>query len=89
LKYLQNCNGRKLKGREHVGDRNIDGAIILKLCLGEIVSELMGWNQPAQDSGQWCAFVNMVMNLGFHNKREFHDHKCNCQLVSKTLHHGL
>jgi hypothetical protein len=82
LKYLLNYNERKLKGREHMGDRNINGATILKLCLGETVSELMGWNRPAQDSVQCCAFVNMVMKLRFHNKRKFHDHKCNCQLVS-------
>jgi hypothetical protein len=62
-------------------DQSIDWTIILKIYVGEIVFDLMGWNQSAQDSVQRRAFVNIVMNLG---NREFHGHKHNCQVARKN-----
>jgi len=36
--------------------------------LGEAGQEGMEWIHMAEDRDQWCAIVNMVMNLGFHKR---------------------
>jgi hypothetical protein len=40
----------------------------IKLDLREICIDGANWIQLAQDRIQWRAFVNTVMNLGFHKE---------------------
>jgi hypothetical protein len=56
-----------MKERDHSGDLGVDGRIILGLR--KIGWEDMDWIHVAQDTDQWRAFVNRVMNLRFHKRR--------------------
>jgi hypothetical protein len=46
------------KGRDHLGDLSVDGRIMLKLMLKEILWMGVNWNQ-------WLVLVNTVVNLLF------------------------
>jgi hypothetical protein len=59
-KCIQHFGQRKLKGRDHLGDQDIDGRIILKLILDNWIVD---WILLAQESDQWQAVVNTAMNL--------------------------
>jgi hypothetical protein len=50
------------EGSDHLGDRGIDGRIILK-CFFKKWDGAMDWIELAQDRDRWCARVNAVMNL--------------------------
>jgi hypothetical protein len=50
------------KEKDHYEDKDVGGWIILKWIL-EIGCGSMDWIDLTQDSGQWRAIVNTVMNL--------------------------
>jgi hypothetical protein len=50
------------EGRHHLGDRGIDGRIILKWIFKNWNGR-MDWIELAQDRDRWRALVNAVMNL--------------------------
>jgi hypothetical protein len=52
------------KVRVHWKDLGVDGNIIIKVDLREIGIDGANWIQLAQDSVQWWAFVNTVINSG-------------------------
>jgi len=45
-----------------LGEPGVDGRIILRWKFRKWVG-IMDWNELAQDSDMWRAFVNVVMNL--------------------------
>jgi hypothetical protein len=47
---------------DHLGDRGIDGRIILKWTFNKWDGS-MDWIELAQDRDRWRALVNAVMNL--------------------------
>jgi hypothetical protein len=51
------------KARDHWKDLGVDGRIKMKLDLREMGIDGANWIRLAQDSVQWRAFVNTVMNL--------------------------
>jgi ribosomal protein S4E len=46
-----------------LGDRNIDGRIILKWIFRKWEVGVMDWIELAKDRDRWRALVNTVMNL--------------------------
>jgi hypothetical protein len=48
---------------DHSEYRGVDGRIILKWVLGELGWEHMEWIHLAQDTAQWRAVVNTVVNF--------------------------
>jgi hypothetical protein len=44
-------------------DRGLDGRIIIKMDLEEVVCGSMDWIELAEDMDRWRALVNAVMNL--------------------------
>jgi hypothetical protein len=52
-----------LKGRYYLEDLIIDGKIILKWDLREIVLEGMDWINLTQDCNWWQTLVNAVINI--------------------------
>ena len=53
---------RNLKGRDHLGDPDVDGKIILRWIFRKWVGG-MDWIELAQDRDRWRPLVNAVMNL--------------------------
>jgi hypothetical protein len=51
-----------MKGREHLGDIGLDGKFILKWSV-KISCEDVGWIHLYQDTDQWWAPLNVVMNF--------------------------
>jgi hypothetical protein len=51
-----------LRGRDHRGDQDIDGRIILRWIFRKWEGG-MDWIELAQGRGRWRALVNAVMNL--------------------------
>jgi hypothetical protein len=60
--YTGFCCGDLNEG-DHLGDRGIDGRIILKWIFKSGMGG-MDWIELAQDRNRWRALVNAVMNLG-------------------------
>jgi hypothetical protein len=54
---------RKSEGVGHLKQPGLEGRIILKTGLGEVVGGDMDWTKLAQDADRWLALVNVVMNL--------------------------
>ena len=50
------------EGKNHLGDRDIDGRIILRY-LQEVGCGGMDWIDVAQERDRWRALVNAVMKL--------------------------
>jgi hypothetical protein len=50
------------KERDHWGDANLDGRIILR-CIFKIGCGGMDWIELAQEKYRWRALVNVVMNF--------------------------
>jgi hypothetical protein len=60
------CTGfwwRNLRERDHWGDPEVDGSIILRWIFRKWDVGKMDWNHLAQDRDRWRALVNAVMNL--------------------------
>jgi hypothetical protein len=53
----------KPEGRDHSEDLGTDGRIIFRVDLGEIVWEDVDWIHLAQETNQWRAVVNTVLEL--------------------------
>jgi len=43
-----------------------------KIGLKAIVCGVVDWIHPTQGRYQWQAFVNAVMNIGFHKRRDIY-----------------
>jgi hypothetical protein len=52
-----------LREGDHLGDRDVDGRIILKWIFKTWDEGGMDWIELAQDRDRWRALVNAVMNL--------------------------
>jgi len=52
-----------LRERDHLGDPDLDGRIILKMYLQEVGCGGMDWIELARDRDRWRALVAAVMNL--------------------------
>ena len=52
-----------LSERDHWGDPDVDGRIILRLDLQEVGRVCGDWMDLAQDRDRWRAFVSTVRNL--------------------------
>ena len=52
-----------LKERDHWGDPDVDGRIILRWNLQEVGGGSGDWMELAQDRDRWRALVSTVMNL--------------------------
>jgi len=52
-----------LRERDHWGDPDIDGKIILRLDLQEVGGSCRDWVELAQDRERWRAPVSTVMNF--------------------------
>jgi hypothetical protein len=57
------CWWGNLKERDHWGDQDIDGRIIL-MNLQEVGGGCVGWMELAQDRDRWRALASTVMNCG-------------------------
>jgi hypothetical protein len=51
------------KGRDHLGDLVVDGRVIFKLDLKEIVFDSVVWIQLTKDRIQWRAQMNRLIDL--------------------------
>jgi len=71
---------RNLKEREYLEDIRMD--------LTETGRKGMEWIHLALDRDKWQALVNTVMNLGFHQCREYFDQLSKLQAFQGML-HGL
>jgi hypothetical protein len=56
------------KGKRPLGRPRSRWEDNIKLDLREIGIDGANWIQPAQDRVQWRAFVNTIMNFGFHKE---------------------
>jgi len=54
---------RNLRERDHLGDLDVDGRIILRWIFRQWEVRGMDWIKLAQDRDKWRALVNTVMNL--------------------------
>ena len=52
-----------LRGRDHWGDPDVDGRIILRWIFRKWEGVSGDWMELAQDRDKWRAFVSTVMNL--------------------------
>jgi hypothetical protein len=52
-----------LREREHLGDRDVDGKIIIRLELQEVGCGVVDWNELAQDRDSCRALGNVVTNF--------------------------
>jgi hypothetical protein len=55
--------GGDMRERDHLGDPDVDGRIILRY-LQEVGCGGMDWIELVQDRDRWRALVNVAMNLG-------------------------
>jgi hypothetical protein len=61
---------------------SVDGRITL---IGQISCDNTTWIELPQDTVQWWAFVNVVMNFQFPYKQEFLYQMNNCQWFEKEV----
>jgi hypothetical protein len=54
---------RNLRERDHWGDEDVDGRVILRRIFRKCDVGGMDWIELAQDRDKWRALVNAVMNL--------------------------
>lgn len=59
--YVQKVLWKKKTWRDHPGKLCIDGRILLKWILREILCKEMVWINLVQNTAQWRDFVNMAM----------------------------
>jgi len=59
-----------LRERDHWGDPDADGRIILRWILREWEGVCGDWMELAQDRDRWRALVSRVMNFGVPKMRE-------------------
>jgi len=62
----ETCTGfwsGNLRERDHLGDPDIDGRIILKWIIRTWDVGFMDWIELAQDRARWRALVTAVMNF--------------------------
>ena len=52
-----------MRGRDHLGDQDVDGNIILRWIFRKWDVGGMKWIELAQDRDRWRTLVNSVMNL--------------------------
>ena len=52
-----------LRERDHWGDQDVDGRIILKWILRKFERSCGDWMELAQDRDRWQALVSTVMNF--------------------------
>jgi hypothetical protein len=52
-----------LRERDHWGDPDVDGRIILRLIIEEVGGGCGDWMELAQDRDRWRALVSTVMNF--------------------------
>jgi hypothetical protein len=52
-----------LKGRDHSEDLSLDGNVIFRMDLREIVWEVVDWMHLTQDTDQWLHLVSTIMHL--------------------------
>ena len=52
-----------LRERDHWGDQDVDGRIILKRIFRKWDVEVWDWIELAQDRDRWRALVNAAMNF--------------------------
>ena len=52
-----------LRERDHWGDPDVDGRIIIKMDLQEVGGGGGDWMELARDRDRWRALVSTVMNL--------------------------
>ena len=53
-----------LRGRDHWGDQDVDGRIILRRMCQEVGGGGGDWMELAEDRDRWRALVRTVMNFG-------------------------
>ena len=53
----------KPEGKNHWGDQDVDGRIILRWILKEMGRGCGDWMELAQDRNRWRALVSTVMNI--------------------------
>jgi hypothetical protein len=52
-----------MRERDHLGDPDVDGRIILRCIFRKLWGGGMDWIEVAQDRDRWRALLNAVMNL--------------------------
>jgi hypothetical protein len=62
-----------LRERDHWGDPDVEGRIILRGILRKWEGVCGDWMERAEDRDRWRALVSTVMNFGFHKCGEFLD----------------
>ena len=53
-----------MRKRDHWGDQDVDGRIILSLIFRKWEGVVGDWMELAHDRDRWRALVNTVMNFG-------------------------
>ena len=62
----------KHKGKDHCGDQDVDGRIILRWTFRKWEGVVGDWMELAQDRDRWRALVSTVMNFRVqYNARNF------------------
>jgi hypothetical protein len=54
-----------LRERDHLGEPDVDGRIILRCIFRNLGFGGMDWIELAQDRNRWWVFVNAEINLRF------------------------
>ena len=70
----EGCTGfwkGNLRERDHWGDPNVDGRIILRWIFRKWEGVVEDWKELAQDRDRWWALVSTVMNLRVPKMRGF------------------
>ena len=60
----QGFGGGNLRERDHWGDKDVDGRIILRWILRKFEGVVGDWMELAQGRDRWRALVSTVMNFG-------------------------
>jgi len=58
---------RDVRGRDHLVDLGVDGSIIIRCIFRKW--DVGVWTDLAQNTERWRAFVNALMNFGYHQMR--------------------